>query len=108
MSAAKKTLQEELADAVEINRRKHLEINDLKRTVKGLQQENDTAAAIREEIFQLASHTPDPPKWLLGQSVKNGARGGPMVMLSDLHYSEVVNRAQVGGVNAFNRKIAAD
>ena len=103
-----KTPAETLFDAEEIIRKKNIELLDHKRTIEALRRNNDTAESIRKEIFGLAEHSPEPPTWLSGKSVKNGERGGPMVMLSDLHYGEVVNPDEVGGVNKFNMKIAAE
>jgi hypothetical protein len=104
---ATKTDADRLADALEVVRKKNLELNDNKRTIAQLQREKDTAEAIRQEIFQLASHTPEPPSWVAGKGVKNGTRGGPVLILSDVHYGEVINPDEVGGVNEYNHKIAA-
>jgi hypothetical protein len=103
-----KTDTDRLFDANEIIRKKNTELNDHKRTIEALRRADDTAESIRNEIFGLAEHSPAPPKWLTGKGVKAGARGGPMVMLSDLHYGEVVNPDEVGGVNKFNMQIAAE
>jgi hypothetical protein len=103
---ATKTDADRLADALEVVRKKNLELNDNKRTIAQLQREKDTAEAIRQEIFGLAAHTCDPPEWLTGKGVKNGARGGPLTVWSDFHYSEVIDPDQVGGVNKFNKEIA--
>lgn len=107
MPHAKKTADDYLADANEIIRRKHLENLDLKKTVESLRKENDTAEKIRQEIFGLAAHTCNPPEWLTGKNVRSGTRGGPVCILSDIHYGEVVNPAELGGMNEFNMKIAA-
>lgn len=98
---------EKLHDAEEIVRKKNLELADNRRTINDLRREKDTAEAIRQEIFGLAEHTPEPPQWLTGHGVKNGARGGPVLMLSDVHYGEVINPDEIGGVNEYNHKIAA-
>jgi hypothetical protein len=103
-----KTDEDRLADAVEIIRKKNLEINDHKRTIEGLRREKDTAEAIRQEIFGLAAHTCAPPVWTTGKHVKNGSRGCPMTIWSDFHYGEVVNPDEIGGVNEFNMKVAKD
>lgn len=78
---------------------------DLRRQVKDLQREEETAAAIRAEIWKMEAHDPAPPKWL-SKSGKNGFRGMPMLMASDWHYGEVVRKEEVGGVNEFNADIA--
>jgi hypothetical protein len=49
----------------------------------------------------------EPPAWLTSTKRKPGTkRGTPWLLLSDLHFDEVVDPAQVGGVNAYNRTIA--
>lgn len=65
----------------------------------------DSAARIREEIYELAAHTPSPPTWLTKPG-KAGFRGTPFLMCSDWHFGEVVKPEEVGGVNEFNTEIA--
>src|SRR4051812_28969640 len=74
--------------------------------IKRLQHEEETAAAIREQIWKLEAHDPAPPEWLMKEG-KNGSRGMPLLFASDWHYGEVVNPKDVGGVNEFNSEIAA-
>jgi hypothetical protein len=103
---ALKTDADRLLDANEIIRKKNLELLDNKRTIAQLRKEEDTAQAIRQEIFGLAAHTCTPPDWLTGKGTKNGARGGPVTIWSDWHYGEVVNPDEIGGVNIFNQNVA--
>jgi hypothetical protein len=86
----------------------------LKRTIRALKDQiaqsdknEDTAAAIRQEVFKLAAYTPEPPKWLAKPAKTSGIRGCPMTIWSDWHFGEVVRRNEVGGVNEFNAAIAA-
>lgn len=106
MPAKQKTDLDRLHDAEEVIRKKNLELNDSRRTIASLQREKDTAEAIRQEIFNLAAHTCQPPEWLTGKGVKNGTRGGPMTIWSDFHYGEVIDPDQVGGVNKYNMTVA--
>lgn len=106
--AVAKTDKDRLEDTLEVVRKKNLEINDYKRTIESLRRENDTAEAIRQEIWSLAAHSLAPPEWLTGRGVKNGARGGPITIWSDFHYGEVVDGAQINGINKFDMKIAKD
>lgn len=101
-AAEGKGLQVAIKDPVQ---KAKAEITDLKRQVAALQKDADTAEMIRKEIYGLASHDPEPPKWLF-EPGKNGSRGTPMTMWSDWHYGEVVDEKQVGGVNKFNSEIA--
>ena len=88
-------------------RKSRKEVAGLKRDVKFFQGRKDDAETIRKEIYGLAERTPEPPVWLT-KSGKAGFRGCPMLMCSDWHYGEVVRRQEVGGVNTFNSKVAAE
>jgi hypothetical protein len=104
--AAKLTDADRLDFAEDTVRKKNAEIADLKRTIIQIRKDNDTAEAIRQEIFGLAAHTTAPPAWISGKSVKGGERGGPITIWSDFHYGEVVDEDQIGGVNKYNKAIA--
>lgn len=80
-------------------------VAQLERELRHAMQEQDTAASLRERLYGLASVPADPPKWLYRAS-KPGAPGVPMTLWSDWHYGETVRPAEVGGVNAYNRRIA--
>ncbi len=81
---------------------------------------NAKAAALRmasRTIEQLEQHislneafftaTPKPPKWLAPKGRTNkGDQATVCAMLSDTHFDEVVNPAEVHGLNAYNRQIA--
>ena len=89
----------------EAEHQSHLKLRDAQRELANIQRANDTAETIRQQIYQLAERTPNPPKWIAAPR-KRGLPGVPMTMWSDWHYGEVVNASEVGGVNSFNRKIA--
>lgn len=56
-------------------------------------------------VFTKIGQHSAPPKWLTAK--KSGKhRGTPWLILSDLHLDEVVNPAEVSGVNCYNRQIA--
>lgn len=77
----------------------------LQKEVDTIKVHNNDAAQIRKEIYGLSRQIPDPPKWVLKPHGK-GLSGVPVTLWSDWHWGEVVNPAEVGGVNAFNRTIA--
>lgn len=54
----------------------------------------------------LARAVGEPPAWLTAPKQTKKHRGTPWLLLSDLHFDEVVNAAEVMGVNAYNRQIA--
>lgn len=82
-----------------------LKIKLLEKEIESIVKHNDDAAKIRREIYQLAKPVPNPPKWVLKNPGK-GLTGVPMTLWSDWHWGEVVNPAEVGGVNTFNRTVA--
>ncbi len=79
----------------------------LKRELEEARTEADTAAALREFIgtAKLAAEKLDPPKWMHAPKTSK-APGVPKLMLSDLHWGEVVRAGQIGGVNSYNLAIA--
>jgi hypothetical protein len=101
-----KTLEEQLVDANEIIRRKNAQEIDYKRTIAALQREEDTAQAIRQELYGLSAHSPEPPTWISGRGGKIGSRGCPVTMWSDTHYGEQVSLDETNGVNKYNKDIA--
>lgn len=103
---AVKTDKERLADAADIIRKKNREIGDLNKALDAARKENDTAEAIRKEIFGLAEHSVEPPAWVSGPGGRLGRRGCPMTILSDIHYGERIDPDQVGGLNDYNASIA--
>jgi hypothetical protein len=74
----------------------------------GIVKTNLTAEAIRAEIYNLASRTPEPPAWVNPKRSRLGTRGIPCTMWSDWHYGETVAAEELGGVNVFNMKVAAE
>jgi hypothetical protein len=78
----------------------------LERELSSRRIEADTAESIRKEIYSLAAMTPDPPRWLVQKSRRGVNENVPVVVWSDWHIGETVNRVQVGGVNEFNTPIA--
>lgn len=72
-----------------------------------LLKQNDTAESIRTSIYELASRTPEPPKWVERHQGKGSSRGMPMTIWSDWHFGETVRPEEVGGFNEFNADVAA-
>lgn len=48
----------------------------------------------------------DPPKWLAPAPPRAAKRATLMLLLSDMHFDEIVRPEEVGGLNAYNRQIA--
>jgi len=107
MPSEKKSVEDLLRDANEIIRVKHAKTVALEKLLREKTRDNDTAEKLREEIFGLNAYTMEPPKWLETTKAKGGhLMEVPLVMASDWHWGETVDPDQVGGQNAFNRKIA--
>jgi hypothetical protein len=105
MVAPSKTVIDQLHDATEIIKKKNAELLEARKLIENLRKADDTAATIRENIHRIAAYDPAPPEWTIRPGIA-GQRGVPATIWSDWHYSEVVDRAQVGGVNEFNKTIA--
>lgn len=82
------------------------EITRLRRQVEETLRDQIEAEDVRRYILGLAARTPDPPEWLIQPGRGSGVTGVPSILCSDWHLGEVVNLAEVNGVNEFNLTIA--
>lgn len=89
-----------------LRRTQDQEIKALKRKIRDMEKDDDTAEAVRQKLYDIASISPSPPKWLTPNRQAGKSPGVPMAFWSDWHYGEVVNLEEVGGVNEFNKDIA--
>src|SRR5579859_6245812 len=60
-----------------------IELAQARRDLTAAQKEADTAERIRTEIYNLASRSPAPPKWLAPPRSTEDHRGMPMTIWSD-------------------------
>lgn len=84
-------------------------IRRLEDELRDIQRESLDAHFVRSKILRIKEHVDamPPPSWLqppprrqtLSQSV-------PTLMLSDLHWGEMVDKGQMGGVNEYNLAVA--
>jgi len=84
---------------------KNAEISRLKAEIAATHKHNDTAAEIRKTIYRLRDIPLEPPKWLNTKAKIEGP-GVPMMLWSDWHFGETVEKREVGGLNEFNSEIA--
>ena len=88
-----------------------LELRDRIRTLEAMiaahQRETLDDHYVKQKIIGLAEMKPRVPAWLLSTSPAKGVTGIPTLMLSDLHWGEVVDPDQIGGVNEYNLEIAS-
>lgn len=68
--------------------------------------ERDDLAARLALVQQVADLDPHPPRWLTPKKARSGHRATITTILSDTHFDEVVNPDELGGVNAYDRRIA--
>lgn len=82
-------------------------IADLRRQLEEAKTEATTADVLREYVGTVKLHTEglELPKWV-SEPKKSKAPGVPKLMLSDLHWGEMVRASQIGGVNSYNLTIA--
>ena len=81
--------------------------SNLKAELAEAKSQAATAEVMREWIGSAKSalNELDLPKWVTGPKTAK-LPGVPKIMLSDLHWGEVVRPQQIGGVNAYNLTIA--
>lgn len=79
-------------------------------TVKAaLKRSQDYAGELEAELDAITgvlSRQPKPPKWVSPARPKAGNHAIVTTILSDMHFDEVVNPHEMGGVNAYDRDIA--
>lgn len=85
-------------------------ISNLTEEVKRARASELTADAVRDFLgtAKLETEKLVIPDWTVKPKISSQAPGVPGLLLSDFHWGERVFRAQVGGVNEFNLRIAAE
>jgi predicted phosphodiesterase len=78
------------------------EIGSLRRALAAVEAENDTL----RRVADASKRALDPPRWLRPKRKPDGHVGTVCVILSDCHFDESVNPAEVDGRNAYSREIA--
>lgn len=81
------------------------QISMLKRQIDSQKKQTLDEEFVKTQIFKLAKQTAEPPKWIL-ERPKGETTGVPTLLCSDWHWGEVVDPAQVNGVNQYNLEIA--
>jgi predicted phosphodiesterase len=82
------------------------EIRELRAEVKKLREEKLTDDRVRQEIIKLRDAPVKPPDWLIETTKAKSGPGVPCLLATDWHWWEVVDPAQIGGVNRYNKEIA--
>lgn len=82
-------------------------VRQLEADIRALHRAELTAENVREQIFSLAGVAAKPPRWVVTEPKKSmRGPGVPMTLWSDWHHGEMVDQAQVNGVNEFNMEIS--
>jgi hypothetical protein len=81
-------------------------VKTLEASIQVSKKENLTDHYVREKIFGLSKETYTPPKWLVESDGYESWEAVPTLFLSDLHWGEVVDPNQIGGVNNYDMEIA--
>lgn len=81
---------------------------ELEGQIRAMRRDEVTARAVRQTILNLAETPPPVPKWVIKHKALGKSAGVPMLKLSDWHYAEVVDPAQVNGQNAYSTAIARE
>jgi predicted phosphodiesterase len=82
------------------------ELDRLRSRVKELEAEALTSHGLKELIGTAKADQSSSPQWLTPKARRKGLTGIPFLMLSDIHFDEVVKAEQIGGVNEYNRDVA--
>jgi len=85
------------------------QVKKLEQELKRAQAESADASAVKRLIGATADRASElnPPAWMT-KEIKPSSPGAPTLMLSDLHWGEVVYASQINGVNSYNLAIARE
>ena len=81
-------------------------VKELRAKVRQLEDSTLTDARVKREIIGIRDSDVSPPSWLVEPAKAKRAPGVPVLFATDWHWDEVVDPAQIGGVNRYNREIA--
>lgn len=95
----------EALDTVEEHRLKR-ELKEAKAQIKILTERASESEEAISFLTELSKRQPEKPKWMLPPKGAKQECAIAHAMLSDTHFDEVVNPAEISGVNAYNREIA--
>lgn len=83
-----------------------IRVADLERQLREARADRVDDDFIRSTVFGLAQRQAEPPDWVVDTSHVARGEEVPVLLWSDWHLGETVNREEVAGVNEFNRTIA--
>lgn len=83
-------------------------IRQLETSANTQAKEDFNAEYIKRKIVKLMDSNLDVPDWVVRKPKGHNVTGIPTILASDWHWGEVVDPAQIGGVNEYNIKIAQE
>jgi predicted phosphodiesterase len=78
------------------------ELGRVRQALRKQRRDQYAARKIREEAFKLAGAPCQPPRWVHEARPLKGSAGTPTLLLSDLHWGEVVREQEVFGLNSYD------
>jgi hypothetical protein len=84
------------------------QVIELKRELALVTHEALTVADVKQRILKIHNQSCQPPAWVLQKASLKATMCIPFTLLSDIHWTEQVDPAQVNGVNAYNMKISEE
>ena len=88
------------------NTRLREEVRELRQQIASYDREYADHKFIKSKLFELKEELVTPPEWLVNKKKSSKSPGIPVMMWSDWHWAEVVDKAQVNGVNEYDLDIA--
>jgi hypothetical protein len=96
-----------MREAAETEANRHTVEQALRAQLKLAQGERDKLRSQLDLIESIEAHGQHTtPRWLTPKSPAKGHRATLNLLLTDTHFDEVVDPAQIDGLNAYNREIA--
>lgn len=98
-----------IAESCDINDERILthKVNELKRELNNANKKVINSEYIKKFVFGFKNAQPEFPEWLRKKEfITTKETGVPQLILSDWHYGEVIDPAQIFGVNEYNIEIA--
>jgi hypothetical protein len=83
-------------------------IRQLESSALAQAKEDFNSEYVKRKIIKLVESEIDIPEWVIRKPKGHNVTGIPTLLASDWHWGEVVDPAQVGGVNEYNLKIAQE
>jgi hypothetical protein len=95
------------ADPIVVRRLKD-KLSKAESRASNAERDKISSDTIRESILGLAALPMEPKHWIPPTGIKKGPNEALILMISDVHMGETIDKHQMGGRNSFNKKICED